>query len=100
MGKTFSVDPQVLANTSSKLETISTTYSDLAQQLMQKAQTMGAAWDSEDNLAFVNQITGFTDDLNNMATKLLTASQAMKQQSTNYTTHKDDNISSVKKLSN
>ena len=100
MGKTFSVDPQVLLNASTTIEGISNSYSDIAQQLMQKAQTMGAAWDSEDNLAYVSQITGFTDDLKAMAAKLMTASQTLKQQSTNYTTRKDDNISSVKKLAN
>ena len=100
MGKTFTVDPVVLTENSKKLADISNTYRDISAQLMEKAQTMGSAWDAEDNLAFVNQITGFCDDLKNMAQKLQTASETLAQQSTNYSTHRDDNSSQVKKLAN
>ncbi|MBR4626797.1 MAG: WXG100 family type VII secretion target [Ruminococcus sp.] len=100
MGKTFTVDPQVLSDTSKKLADVSTNYRDISTQLMEKAQTMGSAWDAEDNLAFVNQITGFCDDLKNMAQKLQTASETLAMQSNNYKTHCDDNSSQVKKLAN
>ncbi len=100
MGKTFTVDPQALTDAATKLTEISGNYKDISTQLMEKAQTMGAAWDAEDNLAFVGQISGFCDDLNNMAAKLKTASETVAQQSRNYKTHCEDNINQVKKLTN
>lgn len=100
MGKTFTVDDQALDNASTELDTISGNYTRISNQLMEKAQTMGAAWDSADNLAFVEQISGFCDDMQAMATKLKSASQTIAQQSKNYKTHREDNIAQVKKLQN
>lgn len=100
MGKTFTTDPQVMSDTSKKFLDISASYRDISTQLMEKAQTMGAAWDAEDNLAFVNQITGFCDDLKAMAEHLQRAGETLAQQSSNYKTHCDDNSSQVKKLAN
>ena len=100
MGKSFSVDPVELNASSAKLAEMSKNYTDISTQLMDKAQTMGAAWDAEDNLSFVSQITGFCDDMKNMAAKLQTVSETLKQMSDNYKTHMDDNISQVRKLAN
>lgn len=100
MGKTFSVDPQALTDAATKLSDISGTYTDVSTQMMEKAQTMGAAWDAEDNLAFVTQITGFCDDLKSMASKLMTASETITQQNANYKGRCEDNIAQVKKLTN
>lgn len=100
MGKTFSVDPQVLDEAVVRLEEISRSYTDISKQLMEKAESMGAAWDAADNLAYVAQIQGLTDDLNNMAAKIQKVSEALGQQSANYKQHCEDNISQVKKLAN
>jgi len=67
---------------------------------LQEASTMGAAWEAADNLAFVEQITGFTDNLQAMAEKILTASQALDQQRANYVAVQESNITQVKKLNN
>lgn len=100
MGKSFNVDTQALSDASKKLNTISVNYTEISNQLMEKAQTMGAAWDSEDNLAYVAQINGFCEDLRKMASKLMTASEVVGQQGANYQAHCDDNIAQVKKLTN
>ena len=81
MGKTFTTDPQVMSDTSKKLLDISANYRDISAQLMEKAQTMGAAWEA-------------------MADHLQRASETLAQQSNNYKTHCDDNSSQVKKLAN
>lgn len=100
MGKTFTVDPQALSDAATKLSDISGNYTEISNQLMEKAQTMGTAWDAEDNLAFVAQISGFCEELKAMASKLMTASETVAQQSANYKTHCEDNIAQVKKLTN
>ena len=100
MGKTFSVDVQTLENGAKELADISHNYSAISSQLMDKASTMGAAWEAEDNLAFVSQITGFCDEMKAMASKLQSASEILSTQAKNYQTHMEDNITQVRKLAN
>ena len=100
MGKTIRVTPEQLETTSKKLAEHSQNYTQIYQQLLQEASTMGAAWEGDDNLAFVNQINGFLDDLKMMADKLKIASDALNQQRLNYKARQDDNIAQVKNLAN
>jgi WXG100 family type VII secretion target len=100
MGKVIRVTPEQLEQASKKIAGHSQTYTQIYQQLLQEAGTMGSAWEGEDNLAFVNQINGFCDELRMMAEKLKAASDALMQQRTNYKTRQDDNIAQVRQLTN
>lgn len=101
MGKQISVSSfDEMAKASQKLQDISNNYKEIYSQLMQEAQTMGTAWEGADNLAFVEQITGFTQELQMMAEKISVASQALEQQRANYVARQDANIEQVKKLVN
>ncbi len=94
------VTPEELGKVASKLSEFSKSYEDIYKQLLQQASTMGEAWEGEDNVAFVDQITGFTQELKAMADKLQLASDALKQQQTNYANTQETLTSSVKKLKN
>lgn len=101
MGKTISVSSfEDMAKASEKLEALSASYTEIYKQLLQEANTMGTAWEGADNLAFVEQINGFTEELRSMADKLSTASRALEQQRANYVARQDNNISQAKKLVN
>lgn len=101
MGKQISVSSfSKMEEASKRLQTISETYTQIYQQLMQNAETMGSAWEGADNLAFVEQIKGFTDKLKAMADKLHAASTALDAQRANYVARQEDNIAQVKKLTN
>jgi WXG100 family type VII secretion target len=100
MGKRIRVTPQDLETASKKLAELSESYTSIYTQLMQAASTMGEAWEGEDNLAFVDQINGFNDDLKSMADKLLTASQTLETQRANYASIQDSNTVQVRKLTN
>jgi uncharacterized protein YukE len=100
MGKTFFVDTGVIGETSTKFKNHSEMYTQIYTNLIQQAQTMGTAWESEDNLAFVNQISGLCDDLKSMSDKLISASEVLKQMQINYENRLNDNTAQVKKLSN
>lgn len=101
MGKQISVASfEEMKKAAQKLLELSETYTEIYSQLMQEASTMGAAWDGADNLAFVEQIQGFTEELKAMATKLSTAGQTLDQQRANYVERQEDNIAQVKKLTN
>ena len=79
MGKTISVASfDDMAKASKRLQALSETYTEIYTQLLQEANTMGTAWEGADNLAFVEQINGFTEELKAMAAKLMTASEALE----------------------
>lgn len=94
------VTPEELGTASQAVMGLSEEYTSIYTQLIQQAGTMGEAWSGEDNLAFVDQINGFCDELKQMADKLRLASDALKQQQTNYANHQSDNIVQVRKLVN
>ncbi len=101
MGKTIKVTSfEDMAKAAKKLQAISESYTEIYTQLMQEASTMGTAWEGADNLAFVEQITGFTEELKTMAAKVSNASQALDKQRENYVSRQDSNITQVKKLVN
>lgn len=96
--KKLRVTPAELLAASQKLASISESYTSIYNQLMQQAQMMGAAWEGADNQAFVEQISGFGEELKSMAEKINTASQALRTQAQNYENRQNDNIAQVKKL--
>lgn len=100
MSKRIRVTPEELQTASGQLAELSASYTDIYTQLLQQASTMGQAWEGEDNQQFVNQITGFTEELKSMADKLQTASDALKVQSKNYAERQQSNMQSVQQLTN
>lgn len=100
MGKKFTVTPEELESASKKLQQTSESYTEIYKQLLTNAETMGEAWQGEDNLKFVQQIKGLTDDLQNMATKLSDASQTLMKQKEAYVQQQQVNIAAINKLQN
>lgn len=101
MGKDINVQSfSDMANASQKLTSMSEEYKQLSNKLMQRAQDMGAAWEGADNQAFVQQISGFTQELDQMAQQLQIDAETLKKQKENYEQRQDDNISQVSKLAN
>lgn len=96
----FTIDPVALHNAAGKFTQYAEDYSAICSRLLNAAQTMGDAWNSEDNLAFVDQINGLCSSLKAMADRLEQSARIMNQQATNYETVRDSNIASVKKLAN
>lgn len=100
MASRIRVSPAELESASKKIAAIAEEYTSIYTQLMQQAQTMGSAWEGADNLAFVEQISGFCEELKSMTTKLETASTALNTQAQNYIGRQDDNVAQVRKLTN
>jgi len=96
----FTVDPPELHAASGKFNQYASDYKDVHTRLINKASTMGEAWKAADNLAFVEQILGFCDELQAMTEHLEQASQALKKEAENYEETRDNNIVSVKQLAN
>ena len=96
----LTVDPVALHTAAQKFAQLSEEYTTVYTRLINNAQTMGEAWMSADNLAFVDQISGFCDELRGMAAHLQQAAQTLDQQATNYETVRDNNIAAVRQLMN
>ena len=96
----FVVDPPEMHRASEKFKQLSGDYGALHARLINVASTMGEAWKAADNLAFVDQINGFCDDLKAMTEHLEQASLALDKQAANYETTRDTNVTGVKQLAN
>ena len=96
----FTVDPPVLHSAAQKFNQLSADYTSVYSRLLNVAGTMGEAWNAADNLAFVDQINGFCEELKAMANHLEQAAQALDQQAKNYETVRDNNVTGVKQLAN
>lgn len=94
------VDPPELHKAASTFSQMASDYTSIYNRLINTASTMGEAWKAADNLAYVDQINGFCDDLKAMAQHLEQAAKAMEQQAQNYESTRDNNITGVKQLAN
>lgn len=94
------VAPPELHAASGAFSQLAGEYSQVYQNLLNTANTMGSAWQAADNLAFVEQINGFCAALNKMVQHLEQASQALTAQANNYESARDHNVTSVRTLVN
>ena len=89
-----------MGKAAAKLQSYSESYTEIYTKLLQNAQTMGVAWEGADNQAFVEQITGFTEELKYMAQRLAEDSKTLDTMKNNYANRQDTNMTQVKKLQN
>ena len=96
----LNVDPPELKRASQRFSELAGEYTSVYNRLLNTASTMGEAWKAADNLAFVDQINGFCDDLQSMVSHLTQASEALAQQAKNYEDTRDHNVAGVRQLQN
>ena len=96
----FSMDPVEVHNAAKEFRRLSENYTEVYTSLMNSASTMGEAWDSADNLAFVDQIKGLCDDLKAMTDHLNICAEALDKQASNVEEVRDYNKTNVRKLVN
>ena len=94
------VDPPELHKASQKFAQLAGDYTSVHNRLINTASTMGEAYKSADNLAFVDQINGFCDDLQAMVAHLNQATQTLTKQAQNYEATRDNNVIGVRTLAN
>jgi WXG100 family type VII secretion target len=97
---TTTVNTEELHKASRTFQTLSGDYTDIYQSLLNTASTMGVAWESPDNLAFVEQINGFSAELQAMAEHMNASAQALDQQAGNYESVVEAHRTQVQKLAN
>ena len=96
----LNVDPPELHRASDRFTQLAGEYNTVYNRLLNTASTMGEAWKAADNLAFVDQINGFCDDLAKMVAHLNQAANGLTQQARNYEATRDNNVTGVRQLQN
>ena len=94
------VDPPELRKASKKFTQFASNYTTVYNRLINNASNMGEAWKAADNLAFVEQINGFCDDLKAMTDHIEQAAQALEQLAVKYENKVTGNITVIKQLTN
>ncbi|KAA0549167.1 WXG100 family type VII secretion target [Bacillus sp. BGMRC 2118] len=100
MARQITVDPAKLDSTSAKIEQQAGDYERIYKQLFNEVDGMAAAWQGADNLAYVNQVKGFMDDLQKMSELMRQYSEFLKMSATTYRNTQNEVINAAKRLSN
>jgi WXG100 family type VII secretion target len=100
MGNKIVVQPSVLESTAQKIGTQTTDYESLYKNLFNEVDGMAAVWQGADNIAFTQQIKGFTDDFQKMSTLMRQYSEFLKQSAATYRNTQEDIIAKARTLTN
>lgn len=87
----FKTDYGVMGDKAAKLLELAGTYAGYAKRLRAEATSMGAAYDSADNRAYIARIEVACDHLDRMAKELETGSEKLALQGEAYETREDEN---------
>ena len=66
MAQRIMVTPELLESTAKEIENLAGEYRTQYNELYTTTGNLASTWSGADNVAFVNQIEGFKDDLENM----------------------------------
>ena len=100
MARTIIVDPARLETAAQQMDAQAADYEKLYNQLFSEVDGMAAAWQGADNMAFVNQIKGFTDDFQKMVSLMKQYSEFLKFSAKTYRDTQNEIINQAKRLTN
>lgn len=100
MARSIIVEPQKLTTTATTINNQSSDYEKQYNLLFSNVDGLAAAWQGADNLAFVNQIKGFTDDFKQITALMRQYADFLNQSAKTYTNAQNDTISNAKRLTN
>lgn len=99
MTRRITVSPEVLLSASEKIEAITANYQRVYMKLYSEIESMNAAWDGADNVAYVSRVKGFQDDFQLMYKLMLEYAQFVRMSAKSYRSTQDDIISAASNLS-
>ncbi len=100
MAKTILVTPEQLETAAGKIESMATDYKTQYNQLYSETNAMRSTWDGKDNVAFVDQIEGFKDDLEKMYNHMQEYVEFLRKSASAYRTTQDAVVAEARKLKN
>ena len=100
MARTIQVTPEQLESTANRIESLAADYKTQYEQLYSETNAMASTWSGKDNVAFVNQIDGFKDDLAKMYGLMLNYADFLRTSAKAYRDAQDAVVSEARKLFN
>ncbi|UFT99203.1 WXG100 family type VII secretion target [Radiobacillus kanasensis] len=100
MSRSITVNPDKLNQAAGKIEQEAADYKQLYDRLFNEVDGMGAAWQGQDNMAFVTQIKGFMEDFNKMESLMRQYSEFLRLSAKTYQETQNEVIHAAKRLTN
>lgn len=100
MARSITVDPAKLEAASTKIDQQAADYERLYRQLFSEVDAMGAAWQGVDNVAFVTQIKGFTDDFQRMTNLMRQYAEYLRMSAKTYRETQTEIANQARRLTN
>lgn len=98
MARTIKVDPDQLDRTAGQVETTAGEYRKLYNKLYTDVGSMQAAWQGKDNVAFTQQIEGFKQDFEAMATLMSQYSTFLRDAAKTYRQTQEEVVNQARRL--
>lgn len=100
MAKIIEVTPEQLETTAGRIDGLAADYKTQYEKLYSETSAMANTWSGKDNVAFINQIDGFKDDLQKMHTEMCNYADYLKQTAKAYRNTQDNIVTEARKLAN
>jgi WXG100 family type VII secretion target len=100
MARNIQVTPEQLETTAGRIESMATEYKTQYQKLYSETDAMASTWSGKDNVAFVQQIAGFKDDLEKMFTLMNQYADFLRKSAKTYRETQEAVTSEARKLVN
>lgn len=100
MARTIQVTPEQLETAAGRIDSLAGDYKTQYDQLYSEANAMASTWNGKDNVAFVDQISGFKDDFEKMHTLMLNYADFLRKSAKAYRDTQDTVTTQARKLTN
>jgi len=100
MGKSIVVTTENLTAASDRITATADEYRATYERLYSEVENMANAYSADSNTAFTNQINGFKDDFQNLASLMKDYAAFLRQAAMNYERVESDIISQARNLTN
>lgn len=100
MARIIQVTPEQLETSAGKIEGLAGDYKTQYDQLYSETGAMASTWQGKDNLAFIDQISGFKDDFEKMHTLMMNYADFLKKSAKAYRETQQAIMDQARKLVN
>lgn len=100
MARDILVTPEQLESTAGIIEGLAGDYQKQYQTLYSETNAMASTWQGKDNMAYIEQIGGFEDDLIKMYELMLAYANFLRKSAKAYRDTQDEIEKAAKKLAN
>lgn len=100
MARNIQVTPEQLDTTAGRIESMANEYKTQYDNLYNKTDALRSTWDGKDNVAYVDQIAGFKDDLKKMYDLMNRYADFLRKSAKTYRETQDAVVSEARKLVN